>query len=143
MTRRANIRIGREYDFMEPDLARPQPSESPTREEFLVKFEAYQEALRSARAEWLIRRILTPNTPDSLLPANQVLILRRRLLAKVRDQARRKGPDALMVRVSGETLQGIDTISEAGGIPTRTGVVTFLVREAIEALTVKRPKRRR
>jgi hypothetical protein len=139
--RRVTVSVGREYDLVEPDMGQ-QEHVSPTTGK-IAQSAAYHEARRRARARWLIRRILTPNTPECLLPAGEVLVLRRQLLAKVRDQARRSGPDALMVRASAKTLEGIDEISYAHEIRTRADAVAYLVKEAIDELKRQQRKRRR
>src|ERR1700733_13716448 len=60
-----NFGGSRENDLMEPEMARPMPLHaSATAEEHLAHFAPYEEARRRARADWLIRRILTPNTPE-------------------------------------------------------------------------------
>jgi hypothetical protein len=61
----------------------------------------------------------------------------------VRDQARRRGPDALMVRASAKTLKGIDEISYAHELRTRADTVAYLVNEAIYELKRKQRKRPR
>jgi hypothetical protein len=82
-----------------------------------------------AEADWILRRFLTPGRPDCVLPADEVPKLRKRLLAKVRDQRRRQGIDGRSVRIGGETARRMDRLAKTWNLKSRSDVLERLVED--------------
>lgn len=79
------------------------------------------------RATWVASRLLDPNGTACVLPAAAVVALRRRLFARLRDEARRRGASTTLVRVDTTTAMAIDTRCAELNIPTRGAVIALLI----------------
>jgi hypothetical protein len=97
-----------------------------------AELEAARTEFEDAYAKWCIRRLLTVGSPDALLSEAATLEIRKRLLGRLRDGARRQSGARRIMHLNATTKAGVDRLAEAWGLPSRGAVVAALIQNAVE-----------